>query len=94
MARGRRVELDVLLTQPISGSFNPLLNIDLGGEQAASDLGGTETAQHLECEGHAGLGRHGLMATNEKQAKRFVANLVRKMCFRRRIALGVVRQAG
>ena len=91
--RGRRLEIDVQVAQPIPGPLDALLDVCLGGEQAAGDLGRTEPAERSEREGDARFLRHGLMADDEEEAERFVADLVGEMRFGRcRFPLGILRQ--
>ena len=90
---GRRLEIDVQVAQPISGPLDAFLDVGLGGEQAAGDLGRAESAERPEREGDAGFRRHGFMAADEQEAERLVADLVGEMRFgRRRFPLGLIRQ--
>ena len=51
---------------------------------AAGDLRGAETAERPQREGDAGFGRQRFLATDEEQAKRFVADLFGEMRLERR----------
>src|SRR6266702_6595632 len=80
----RRVKIHVQVAQPIPRPLDSLLDVDVGGEERAGDLRGAETAERSQSDGDAGFGRHRFVAADEKQAKRFVADLVGKMRFERR----------
>ncbi len=78
---GGSIEFDVERPQSITRALDSLLHINFGRQQSASNFRRAETAKHPKRKRDARFNRHRLVTANEKQAKRFIANLICKVRF-------------
>ncbi len=93
LGRIRHVKIQIQLAQPLPRPLDPLLDVDVGGEQRAGDLRGAETTERPQRDGDARFGRHPFVTADEEQAQRLIADLVGEMHFgRHRVLLGLIRQ--
>lgn len=85
---GEPVELRWLLAQALAGPGEALVDVGLGDEQAAADLGHTEPAQGLEREHQLGAGRQHVVTAHEEHAREVIGQLARQRWLGRGAALG------